>query len=120
MATSSRRNDHKVAYEVFKSNISDIKERAAVDLSKLADELRKESIITEKDRAEATDKYIGKPEADRRGKLIDKVQENLKAGVGEAFGIFLGILRAEKMPQFDILAKELEEKYDSKLDQCNI
>ena len=117
---ASRRNDPKVAYEVFKSNISDIKERATVDLSKLADELRKESIITEKDKAEATDSYTGKPEADRRGKLIDKVQENLKAGVGEAFGIFLGILRAEKMPKFNILAKELEEKYDSKLDQCNI
>ena len=116
MATN-KRDDPEVAYEVFKSNISYIKEKATVDLPKLADELRKEMIISEKDKDEATDEYTTKSKADRRGKLIDKVQETLKAGVGEAFEIFLGILRAEKVLQFNKLAKELEEKYDSKLDQ---
>ena len=117
MATSSRRDDPKVAYEVFKRNISDIKKRATVDLCNLADELWKESIITEKEKTDATDPYTGKPEADRRGKLIEKVQENLKADVGEAFEVFLGILRAEELLKFKKLAKDLEEKYDSKLDQ---
>ena len=74
-------------------------------------------IISEKDKEEAIDDYTTKSKADRRGELIDKVQETLKAGVGGAFGIFLGILRAEKVLQFNKLAEELEEKYDSKLDQ---
>ena len=114
---ASRRN-HKVAYEVFKSNISDIKGRAKVDLHKLADKLREKKIISNEEKSEAIDTFTGKPEAVRRGKLIDKVQESLSAGVGEAFEIFLDILRAEDTLPCDNLAKELEEKYDSsKLDQ---
>ena len=113
----SRRDDPKVAYEVFKSNISDIKERAKVDLHKLADKLRDKKIISVDEKAEAIDDYTSKPEAVRRGKLIDKVQESLSAGVGEAFEIFLDILRAEDTLLCYNLAKELEEKYDSKLDQ---
>ena len=74
-------------------------------------------IISESDKDEAIDTYTGKPEADRRGKLIDKVQESLSAGIGEAFEIFLDILRAEDTLLCDSLANELEEKYDSKLDQ---
>ena len=86
-------------------------------MHKLVNKLREKKIICEIEKIEAIDTYIGKSEADRRGKLIDKVQETLKAGAGEAFELFLGILRAEKVSQFNILADELEEKYDSKLDQ---
>lgn len=115
---ASRRNDPKVAYEVFKSNISDIKARATVKLPTLADKLREKKIISNEEKSEATDTYMGKPESVRRGKLIDKVQESLSAGVGEAFEIFLDILRAEDTLLCDSLANELEEKYDSsKLDQ---
>ena len=114
---ASSRDDPKVAYEVFKSNISDIKGRAKVDLHKLADKLREKKIISNEEKSEAIDSYTGKPEAVRRGKLIDKVQESLSAGVGKAFEIFLNILRAEDTLLCDNLAKELEEKYDSKLDQ---
>ena len=114
---ASSRDDPKVAYEVFKSNISDIKARATVKLPTLADKLREKKIISNDEKAEAIDDYTGKPEAVRRGKLIDKVQESLKDDIGEAFEIFLGILRAEDTQKCDKLAKELEEKYDSKLDQ---
>ena len=114
---ASRRDDPKVAYEVFKSNISDIKARATVKLPILADKLREKKIISIDEKDEAVDDYTGKPEAVRRGKLIDKVQESLKDDIGEAFEIFLGILRAEDTHKCDKLAKELEEKYDSKLDQ---
>ena len=116
---SSRREDPKIAYKVFTSNISDIKEKANVDLTKLADKLKTKRIIGQSERDKAVDGYTKQTEAQRRGELIDRVQDNLRCDVREAFEIFLDILREEETLKFDKLVAELEGSYDGMYLPCN-
>ncbi|XP_019863270.1 PREDICTED: uncharacterized protein LOC109592183 [Amphimedon queenslandica] len=109
---SGGREDAKVAYKVFSCNISRIKETANVDLTRLADKLKAKKIISQGDRDKAVDGYTKQTEAQRRGELIDRVQENLKCDIGEAFEIFLGILREEDTRQLSKLVADLERGYD--------
>lgn len=117
MASAGGREDSKVAHKVFSCNISYIKEKANVDLTRLADKLKAKKIISQPDRDKAVDGYTRQTEAQRRGDLIDRVHENLRDGIGEAFEIFLDILREEETLKFDKLVAELEGMYDG---MCSI